>query len=103
MAGADLPLELLPGKRQQTPSRKEDVPLGAAITFQLDFELIGQPAVPASEADSSPAPQSCRNGCASGGDHRPRTPGPSTAKIRKARRREHRLSLPASWLVSARV
>lgn len=67
MAGADLPLELLPGKLQQTPSRKEDVPLGAAITFQLDFELIGQPAVPANKADSFPAPRLCSNGRASVG------------------------------------
>jgi len=33
MAGADLPLQLLPVKLQQKPSRKEAVLLGAVIKF----------------------------------------------------------------------
>lgn len=74
MAGADLPLELLPVKLRQKPSRREVVLLGAAINFQLGFELIGQPAAPANKTDSFPALQQRGNGCARVGDHGPGRP-----------------------------
>lgn len=75
MAGADLPLELLPVKLQQKkPSRKEVELLGAVINFQLGFELIGQPVAPANKTDSFPALQRRGNGYARVGDHGPGRP-----------------------------
>lgn len=74
MAGADLPLQLLPVKLQQKLSRKEVVLLGAVINLQLGFELISQPAGSANKTDSFPALQQHGTGCARVGDHGPGRP-----------------------------